>query len=99
MSEHFLGHSEGGRAAALMPLQRFKIFLSTEIQVIGRNRGPAVLLDDAGFGVAPWLMTPFRTPDGPVQQAFNNMLTRERVTIERCFGQIEQYTPVYAQVT
>nr|CAH7728264.1 unnamed protein product [Callosobruchus chinensis] len=39
-------------------------------------------------------MTPFRTPNNPQQQAFNNLLTRERVIIERCFGQVKQRFPI-----
>ena len=72
-----------------------RIWTNSEIQpVISRNQVGALLLGDSGFGIAPWLMTPFRTPDNPGQQAFNNMLTRERVIIERCFGQVKQRFPI-----
>nr|CAH7732281.1 unnamed protein product [Callosobruchus chinensis] len=72
-----------------------RIWTNSTIQpVISRNQVRVLLLGDSGFGIAPWLMTPFRTPNNPQQQAFNNLLTRERVIIERCFGQVKQRFPI-----
>nr|CAH7744593.1 unnamed protein product [Callosobruchus chinensis] len=72
-----------------------RIWTNSTIQpVISRNQVRALLLGESGFGIAPWLMTPFRTPNNPQQQAFNNLLTRERVIIERCFGQVKQRFPI-----
>lgn len=72
-----------------------RIWANSEIHtIIRRNQVRAVLLGDAGFGVAPWLMTPFRRPGNPVEQAYNNRLSSERVIIERCFGQVKQRFPI-----
>nr|CAH7732638.1 unnamed protein product [Callosobruchus chinensis] len=69
-----------GRAPFMMPVFGPIVQsnqLSAEIKFVLFSLG------DSGFGIAPWLMTPFRTPNNPQQQAFNNLLTRERVIIER----------------
>ena len=58
------------------------------------NRASAVLLGDSGYGIAPWLMTPFRVADTPEQRSYNRLFTRERVIIERCFGQLKQRFPI-----
>ncbi len=39
----------------------------------------AILLGDEGYGIAPWLMTPFSNPTAPEEISFNRIFTRERV--------------------
>jgi hypothetical protein len=59
------------------------------------NREKALLLRDEGYGLAPWLMTPFKNPQIPEERAYNKLFTKERVIIERCFEQLKQRFPVF----
>ena len=58
------------------------------------SRTDALLLGDEGYGIAPWLMTPFRDPQPPHEISFNRVFTKERVIIERCFGQVKGRFPI-----
>jgi hypothetical protein len=58
------------------------------------SRTDALLLGDEGYGIAPWLMTPFKDPKQPTEQCFNCLFTKERVIIERCFGQLKRRFPI-----
>lgn len=74
-----------------------RIWSNSEICNITRNefqRSNALLLGDEGYGIAPWLMVPFRNPNTPAEHAYNNLFTKERVIIERCFGQLKQRFPM-----
>lgn len=62
--------------------------------VMTRRHGNALLLGDVGYGISPWLMTPFQNAPTPEQRAYNACITRERVVIERCFGQVKQRFPI-----
>uniref|UniRef100_A0A8D8UXJ5 DDE Tnp4 domain-containing protein n=1 Tax=Cacopsylla melanoneura TaxID=428564 RepID=A0A8D8UXJ5_9HEMI len=53
-----------------------------------------VLLADSGYGIEPSLMTPYRNPMENDEIAFNNLLKKERVIIERCFGQVKRRFPI-----
>ncbi|KAL1493819.1 hypothetical protein ABEB36_009505 [Hypothenemus hampei] len=39
-------------------------------------------------------MTPFRNPNTLAEKAYNKRHTKERVIIERCFGQLKQRFPI-----
>lgn len=56
------------------------------------NRGPAncVILGDSGYGIYPWLMTPYERPTTQQEKAYNKLHAKERVIIERCFGQLKK---------
>ncbi|XP_030746556.1 uncharacterized protein LOC115875276 [Sitophilus oryzae] len=43
-------------------------------------------------------MTPFVNPQTPEQLAYNNLFKRERVIIERCFGQLKQRFPILQNI-
>ncbi|XP_037930966.1 putative nuclease HARBI1 [Teleopsis dalmanni] len=58
--------------------------------VIKSNDVEAYLLGDEGYGIAPWLMTPFKNPSNPIEALYNSAITKERTIIERCFGQLKQ---------
>ena len=58
----------------------------------------AVLLGDSGYGIMPWLLTPYRNPETPQENAYNVLLKRERVIIERCFGQLKRRFPILQYV-
>jgi hypothetical protein len=55
--------------------------------------GTTVLLGDSGYGIAPWIIVPFPNPVGDVQRYFNRIYAKERVVIERCFGQVKRRFP------
>jgi hypothetical protein len=72
-----------------------RIWRNSDIKrVMEENREKALLLGDEGYGIAPWLMTPFKNPQTPEERAYNKLFTKERVIIERCFGQLKQRFPV-----
>lgn len=58
------------------------------------NQSGAILLGDEGYGITPWVMTPYRNPNGEAQIRYNIIHTRERSIIERCFGQIKMRFPI-----
>jgi hypothetical protein len=65
------------------------------LPVISRfDRGQAVLLADSGYAIAPWLMTPYRNPQTPVENYFNEQHATNRIIIERCFGQVKKRFPI-----
>lgn len=59
-----------------------------------RFRGNFCLLGDSGYGIAPWLVTPFKNPQNRNEQLFNITHSKERVIIERVFGQLKQRFPI-----
>nr|CAH7735452.1 unnamed protein product [Callosobruchus chinensis] len=70
-----------------------RIWSNSEVCNIAKRefqRSNALLLGDEGYGIAPWLMVRFRKPNTPAEHAYNNLFTKERVIIERCFGQLKQ---------
>lgn len=71
-------------------LRRSSIYL----QMCNREQNPELLLGDIGYGISPWLLTPYKNPSTPQEIAYNNLHTRERVIIERCFGQLKRRFPV-----
>lgn len=67
---------------------------SAVYRFLRRIDSDAVLLGDQGYGIATFLMVPYRNPATPPQIRFNNVLVRERVIIERCFGQVKRRFPI-----
>jgi hypothetical protein len=61
---------------------------------MANTRTDALLLGDEGYGIAPWLMTPYKNPAVPEERAFNRIHKKERVIIERCFGQLKRRFPI-----
>jgi hypothetical protein len=55
-------------------------------RAIRENTSHEILLVDEGYGLAPWLMTPYRDPLTQEQQSYSKLHYRERGIIERCFG-------------
>ena len=50
----------------------------------------ALLLGDEVYGIAPWLMTPYKEPfNAPQERSYNKCLKRERLIIERCFQAVK----------
>lgn len=62
------------------------------------NGKDALLLGDSGYGIRPWLMTPYRVPGNEMQRNFNRIFTKERVVIERLFGIVKRRFPLIGGV-
>ena len=76
-----------------------RILRSSEIPQIMQSTGSDfLLLGDSGYPIKPWLMVPFSNPETPAQQCFNQVFTKERVIIERCFGQLKRRFPMLTGV-
>lgn len=58
--------------------------------VMNRAQVNAVILGDIGYGISPWLMTPYENPMTQEEKAYNKIHAKERVIIERCFGQLKK---------
>lgn len=71
-----------------------RIWSNSEVRNIIRNFPDTVLLGDEGYGLEPWVMATYRNPDTENKQDFNRLLRRERVIIERCFGQVKRRFPI-----
>ena len=54
----------------------------------------ALLLGDSGYALAPYIMTPYRNADTLQKRSFNRLFTKERVVVERVFGQLKRRFPV-----
>ncbi|XP_062553006.1 putative nuclease HARBI1 [Armigeres subalbatus] len=62
--------------------------------IMHENSSGVLLLGDEGYGIVPWMMTAYRNPDTPVQLNYNKIHSRERVVIERVFGQVKRRFPI-----
>ena len=72
-----------------------RIWRASDIQTtLSQNGVNALILADSGYGIAPWLMVPYRNAETPQEMAYNRCLSKERVIIERCFGQLKQRFPI-----
>lgn len=75
-----------------------RIWRNSQTRVHLQNKTNAVLLADDGYGIEPWLMTPFRNPAPGPELNYNKLLKKERVIIERCFGQLKRRFPILQYV-
>lgn len=57
---------------------------------ISRFNGAACLLGDSGYGILQWLITPFKPPHNAAERNFNVNHARERVIVDRFFGQLKE---------
>lgn len=72
-----------------------RIWKNSEIDpIMAQNSKNAILLGDEGYGLTPWLLTPFKKPIMPLQRDFNKEHAKERVIIERMFGQLKKRFPM-----
>lgn len=59
-----------------------------------QNNGQLTLLGDGGYGIAPWMLTPYRNPQNDIENYYNIQHSTNRVIIERCFGQLKRRFPI-----
>lgn len=72
-----------------------RIWKNSDIKgILADNPSGAIVLADEAYPIAPWLMTPFKNPASAEQRSYNILHTRERVIIERVFGQAKQRFPI-----
>ncbi|KAJ8944099.1 hypothetical protein NQ314_009555 [Rhamnusium bicolor] len=62
--------------------------------IVSQYDGPVCLLGDSGYGISPWLITPFQSPRNGLEPHFNLIQARERCIIERLFGQLKKRFPI-----
>lgn len=67
---------------------------SDVLGIIKYNDAGALLLADEGYGIAPWLMTPFKDAHGELKNSYNCLHSKERIIIERVFGQVKRRFPM-----
>jgi hypothetical protein len=75
-----------------------RIWKNSQVREVMRTTRNTVLIGDDGYGLEPWLMTPFSDPGNESERKFNKLLKKERVTIERCFGQLKRRFPILLYV-
>lgn len=63
-------------------------------EVMQMNRCGALLLGDDGYGLTPYMMTPYRDPKEAHEKIFNKLHAKERVVIECAFGHIKARFPI-----
>ena len=73
-----------------------RIFKTSDLyRSLSRNRiNTGFLLGDSGYGIAPYMMTPYRDPTTPVQKYYNKCHTSNRVVIENSFGHLKRRFPI-----
>ena len=72
-----------------------RILKNSNVYECLKNAGEdCLLLGDDGYPIAPRLMVPWINPATPAQQHYNKIFCRERVIIERCFGQLKARFPI-----
>lgn len=71
-----------------------RIMRNSELFQIMSKTQDTIILGDSGYGISPWLITPYQNPTNHVQQYFNKVYAKERVIIERCFGQVKRRFPI-----
>lgn len=57
------------------------------------NNCGALLLADEGYPLSQWMMKIYPNPHEEYQKAFNRLLKKERVIVERVFGQLKKRFP------
>jgi hypothetical protein len=71
-----------------------RILRNSTLPAIMKRLKNAILLGDGGYGIYPWLITPYKNPVTLEQLFFNQTYAKERVIIERCFGQLKRRFPM-----
>ncbi len=67
---------------------------STIFRHLQDTRSSIILLGDEGYPLHPFLMTPFKTPRDDKERFYNKTHAKERVVIEKVFGQLKRRFPM-----
>lgn len=71
-----------------------RIFKNSHVKTLMSNFSNTILLGDSGYAITPYLLTPYENPETPTEKYFNKVYAKERVTVERCFGQLKMRFPI-----
>lgn len=72
-----------------------RIWRNSDIyNIIINNPANAILLADEGYGLTPWVMTPYSNASSSIERNYNRIHKKERSLIERTFGQVKQRFPI-----
>ena len=72
-----------------------RVFKNSPIyEMLSNGHYNSLLLGDSGYGIAPFMMTPFDNPITPVERRYNVMHARNRVLIEQSFGILKRRFPI-----
>lgn len=71
-----------------------RIMKNSDLFSLMNKTRDTIILGDSGYAISPWLITPYSNPVDNVQRHFNKIYAKERVIIERCFGQVKKRFPI-----
>jgi hypothetical protein len=71
-----------------------RIFRNSSVKNTLQGFTNTILLADSGYGIAQYLLTPYEDPRTHTEIYFNRIYAKERVTVERCFGQLKMRFPI-----
>ena len=71
-----------------------RIFQTSELHDKVSRHAQGFLLGDSGYGIAPYMMTPYSDPNTPAERYFNLEHARNSVVIEQAFGQLKRRFPI-----
>lgn len=72
-----------------------RIWRNSEVQrALNENSVGALVLADQAYPLTPWVMPIYRNPVTHEQRVYNQLHKKERVIIERMFGQLKKRFPV-----
>ena len=91
ITNYFLEHNYQNYIA-LLPAGRYSTTRNSRLydNFCAGHFENAYLLGDGGFGLTPFLMTPYRNPNTDAERRFNYNLSRGRVAIEMAFGRVKR---------
>jgi hypothetical protein len=67
---------------------------SSLYQLLLNGHHASVILADEGYGISPFIMTPFKNAITNVEKRYNKIHTKNRVVIEQSFGQLKRRFPM-----
>ena len=66
-------------------------YLNTRLEMSGT---PGHLLGDSGYGLKPYLLTPYPNPDRYSERKYNKVHSQTRMSIEKAFGVLKRRFPL-----
>lgn len=72
-----------------------RIFRNSSVcSVLAEGHHGALLLGDSGYGLTPFLLTPFENPTAEEEKHYNKIHSKSRVAIEQTFGMVKRRFPI-----